>query len=603
MRRSDAIQAIKERLNLVDIARRYLDLKRSGTRWTAPCPFHQETKPSFSINEETGLFHCFGCNASGDLFSFYGRINNLDFSECLEHLAAEAGIELDARGRGGRTDGGARHRQQEERRRIERMHEFAATHYARNLAGPNGAACREYMERRGIDKALAEKFGLGWAMPDWRDLADALRRSGFDEALAVQAGLLGKSEKDGRARVYDRFRGRLIFPIRNPSNQVIAFGGRIIEDSDEAKYINSAASAIYKKGEHLYALPQARGKITIKGSVLLAEGYMDVLTLHQFGYEHAVGALGTALTPAQAKRLELVCSQVVVVFDGDAAGRKAAQRACELLLPRGLACRVAVLPQGQDVDEFLRQQGPEELDKVLEAAPDGLQYCLDVVKRHMAPREAVAWARAFLKNVGLAELFSRFASTLARELDLNEADLRAEAFALHKAAARPGKKAPSGAVVHHDLAAKGVAGVGSNAASIGGQDLVLERQILRLAARYPHRCGDLLDAGADLYLRTSWARAFWEKFLAHPAKELELHLDEEERKFWMNCLYGEAPPAKNEEGELAPLLQIIATRHKQTANRSFSAALRKTAGTGDFEGDMEYIRALRATQRMDDEQS
>ena len=595
MQRPDAIRAIKERLNLADIARRYVELKRNGPRWMAPCPFHQETKPSFSINEESGLFYCFGCQASGDLFDFYGRINGLDFRECLEQLAAEAGIELDARREGGRSgDGDARQRQRSERQQILRMYELAAAHYARNLAGPNGGVCRAYMEQRGIDKAIAERFGLGYALPGWQNLADALRRDGCDEALAVKAGLLGTSEKGGRA--YDHFRGRLIFPIRNLSDQVIAFGGRIIGNEDEAgspgedprgagkspaKYINSATSVIYTKGDQLYALPQARRHIGIKGNVLLTEGYMDVLTLHQFGYEYAVGVLGTALTPEQIKRLSGFTSQITLLFDGDAAGRKAAQRACELLLPRGLACQVVLLPQGKDIDELLRGQGAEEFEKLLAAAPDGLRFCLDTVKRGMAPREAVAWARDFLRKlVELPELYNRFASNLARALNLSEAELRGGVIARQQGRAAPGKQA----------------------ALSGGPDVVFERQILRFAARYPHRCRDLQEAGADVFLRTSGARDLWKKFFTHPPDEIQYYLDEREKAFWMRCHTGEAPPP-NEEGELAPLLQKIAMRHKRTANRSVAAALRKAAETGDFDGDMEYIIALRETQRTDDEQS
>ncbi|MDR2695644.1 MAG: DNA primase, partial [Deltaproteobacteria bacterium] len=514
MQKPDAIRAIKERLNLVDVARRYVELKRNGPRWMAPCPFHQETRPSFSINEESGLFYCFGCQASGDLFDFYGRINGLDFRECLEQLAAEAGIDLDAR-----REGGDGVRQRSERQRMLRMYELAAVHYARNLAGPNGAACRAYMERRGIDAALAGRFGLGYALPGWQDLADALRRNACDEALAIKAGLLGKSEKDGHGRAYDRFRGRLIFPIRNLSDQVIAFGGRIIGEGDEAKYINSADSAIYKKGDQLYALPQARRHIAARGSALLTEGYMDVLTLHQFGYEHAVGVLGTALTPEQVKRLSGFTSQIALLFDGDAAGRKAAQRACELLLPRGLACSVVLFPQGQDIDELLREQGPEELEKLLQAAPDGLRFCLDTVKRHMAPRDAVAWARDFLRKlVELPELYNQFASSLARALNLSEAELKGGVAARQKAAAPPE----------------------STAALSGGPDVVFERQILRFAARYPHRCRDLQEAGADVFLRTSRARGLWQKCFAHPAGEIQYHLEEREKAFWMRCRTGEA---------------------------------------------------------------
>ncbi len=587
MQRRDAVRLIKERLNLADIARRYVELRRNGPRWVAPCPFHQETKPSFSINEEEGLFYCFGCQASGDLFDFYGRINGLDFKESLEQLAAEAGVELDPRP-GGAGRGGAQ-KDRSERRIMLDMYTFAADHFQRNLSSPKAAVCREYMDRRGIDKDAAERFGLGWAMPEWRDLADALRRKGFDEGLAVRAGLLGRSDKSGNA--YDRFRGRLIFPIRNLSSQVIAFGGRIIGGEDEAKYINSSDSPIYKKGDQLYALPQARRAVAAQSAALLTEGYMDVLTLHQFGYAHAVGVLGTALTPEQIKRLSGFTSRIILLFDGDGAGRKAARRACELLLPRGLDCRVALMPQGEDIDSLLRTRGREAFEALLAAAPDGLRFCLDAVRREMAPREAVEWARAFLKDFDLPELYSRFASDLARGLNLAEADLRASAPARRKSPA--GGRAPA---------------AGAALAS-GGPDVVFEREILRFALRYPHRCGDLREAGADLFLKTSRARALWEKFFIHSADELPYCLDEREKAFRANCREGEAPPLVDGEGrsreeeELAPLLRKIEARHRRTASGAVSAALREAAAAGDFDGDMEYIGALRLTQRTDDGQS
>ena len=588
MRRQDAIRAIKERLSLVDIARRYVELKRNGLRWMAPCPFHQETKPSFSIDEATGRFYCFGCQATGDLFEFYGRYNGLDFQESLEQLAVEAGITLDARQEGKVLSGATRQEQRDERQQILHMHELAAAHYMRNLAGPDGAACRAYMERRGVHKELAERFGLGYALPSWQALADALRRSGCDERIAVQAGLLGKQEKEGRSRTYDRFRGRLIFPIRNLSNQIIAFGGRIIGEADEAKYINSADSLVYKKGDQLYALSQARRHIALKGNVLLTEGYMDVLTLHQFGYENAVGVLGTSLTQEQVKRLAGLTSQFVLLFDGDAPGRKAAQRACELLLPRGLMCTVVLLPQSKDIkdiDDFLRKEGTEAFEKLLGAAPDGLRFCLETVKRDMAPRDVVAWARNFLKSLDemkLPELFSKFASSFASSLNLSEAELRDGVLA---------RRPKNSQTLRRETVPS------------GGPDEVFERQILRYAARYPHRGQDLWNAGADVFLRTFWARDLWKKLFEYPADMVQYHLDERGKTFWMSCLTGEAPPLDNEEGELAPLLKKIAMRHKKTAHSSVAAALREVAGTDDFANDVEYISSLCETQRKDDEQS
>ena len=576
--RSDTIRAVKERLNLADIARRYMELKRNGTRWTACCPFHGETKPSFSINEEEGFFYCFGCQVSGDIFDFYSKINGLDFQETLEQLAAEAGITLDPR----RDTGQERTREKErgERRRMLAVYEFAAGHYAQNLHAKGATSCLEYMERRGIDKEAAERFGLGYALPEWGDLAKALHRGGFDEAFAVRAGLLAVNGEGRRA--YDRFRGRLIFPIHNLSRQVIAFGGRIIDGKEnEAKYINSSDSPIYKKGDHLYALPRARAAVAAQDRVLLTEGYMDVLTLHQFGYENAVGVLGTAFTPEQAKRLSAFTSHVLLLFDGDAAGRKAARRACEMLLPRGFHCRVVLLPQGEDIDSLLRSEGKECFELLMQTAPEGLRFCLDTVRRDMAPREAVVWARDFLKGFAeLPELYSRFASETARGLSLAEEELRGHA------PVKTGKTLPFRGSRPSD-----------------GPDAVFEREILRFAVRYPHRCPDLRGADADFFLKSTVGRALWAKFFAYSVEELAYCLDEREKAFWRQCREGEAPPLDNEEEELAALLKKLAARHKKKAIGSVSAALREAAGVDDFAGDMEYITALRKPQGTDDEQS
>ena len=265
-----------------------------------------------------------------------------------------------------------------------------------------------------------QRFGLGWAKREWQSLADALRRAGFDGRMAVESGLLGQS---GNGRAYDRFRGRLIFPIKSLSNQIIAFGGRIIGDEDEAKYINSADTPIYKKGEHLYGLAQARKGLVTKGRVLLTEGYMDVLTLHQFGYDNAVGVLGTALTPEQIKRLSGFVSQMTLLFDGDRAGRKAALRSCEMLLTRGLSCSVVLMPDGEGIDSLLRGAGPEAFEELQAQAPDGLRFCVDVLKA-LAPRETVEWARNFLRQVEIPELVSPYVSRLANHLQLSETDLR-----------------------------------------------------------------------------------------------------------------------------------------------------------------------------------
>ena len=582
MQRKDAIRTIKQRLNIADVVRRYVELKRNGPRWVAPCPFHQETKPSFSVNEEEGLFYCFGCQASGDLFDFYGRINGLDFKETLEQLAVEAGIQLDAwqgpGGQGGGQDGAQRvRREQSARQQMLRMYELAAAHFAANLAGPQGVECREYMDRRGLSEDIVKQFHLGWSLREWQALATALQRGGFQEKVAVESGLLGRSEKSGRG--YDRFRGRLIFPIKSLSNQVIAFGGRIIGQEDEAKYINSSDSPIYKKGDHLYGLAQARRGITLKGRALLTEGYMDVLTLHQFGYDNAVGVLGTALTPEQIKRLSGFTSTLVLLFDGDRAGRKAALRSCEMLLTKGLACKVVLMPEGEDIDSLLRGPGKEAFEALQAAAPDGLKFCTDVL-RDLAPRETVDWARNFLKKVEIPELVSPYASHLASCLGLSEVTLREGAAQAQKGR---GQAAPAAAPA-------------PNAGKSQMSRLAMrDRQIMMYAVRYPHRLEDLRARGADLTLSTAVARQLWDKIEQHGAEEVVYHLDQREKNFWVQCRTGEAPPLDNGDRELQGLIKELDAFDSATQKLSLSAALRENARTGDFEADLDYLRVLQET--------
>ena len=577
-RNSRAIQEIKRRLNMADLVRRYVELRRVGPRWVAPCPFHQETKPSFSVNEEEGFFYCFGCQAAGDLFDFYGRINGLNFRETLEQLAEETGVQLDA----APTRDDRKHDEAVSRRRqILRMHEVAVQHFAQNLTRPQGQECREYIERRGLSPAVIERFALGWSLRDWQALTSALRRAGFTDALGVEAALLGASNKgtpgdSGQSRVYDRFRGRLMFPIRALGGQTVAFGGRIIGSEDEAKYINSSDSPIYKKGEHLYGLAQARRSISQNNAAMLTEGYMDVVTLHQFGYEHAVGVLGTALTPEQIKRLSGFTANIELLFDGDRAGRKAALRACDMLLPRGLSCKVVLFPEGEDIDSLLRTKGKDAFEALRAAAPDGMAFCVQTL-RGMAPRDAVEWAKNFLQQLTLPELMSRYASQLATGLGLTETELRGH-FAERNRSRNEPLQNRTGTAGHDDTAVH------------ADRNAMRDRQIMTFAVRYPHALESLRAAGAQRALSGQWAKNLWDKLESRNPEEVVHELDEKEKRFWIRCRT-ESAPLNNEEGELAGLRQMLeAGRRSKTP---FAAALRQN--TADPETDTMYLHALNNT--------
>lgn len=576
----DAIKQIKERLGIVDLVRRYVDLKPNGPRWTAPCPFHQETKASFFVSEEKGFFYCFGCQASGDIFDFYAKINGLDFHETLVQLAAEIGIRIEF-GKGV-SDHGNIEQNRSQKTEMLKLHEISSSYFISCLQKAEAAECREYIEKRGLDNAIQKNFGIGFALREWNCLANTLRRGGFSLDSACDAGLLAKSSS---GKIYDRFRGRLIFPIKNLSGQVIAFGGRIINDCDEAKYINSADTPIYKKGDHLFGLYQARRAIASKGFAFLTEGYMDVLTLHQFGYENAVGVLGTALTIEQIKRLSGFASQIVLLFDGDNAGRKAALRSSEMFLTRGLICKVVLMPDGEDIDSLLRSRGKEYFEILIEKARNGLDFCIETIS-NFAPKDAIGWARNFLNHVELPELVGSYVSALALRLHISEYELRASLD----------KKTNNNGLTDHTVRSNELSGLCSLANKY-------EEQVLICAVRYPERLADLRSIGADLVLSSNPAIEFWKSLEEYNVDEIPHYLNGQQKIFWNKHRGPFAPPLVNGDTELASLKKLLENYYSVNQKTAISTALVHSSGPNDFENDLEYLRALQQTLEKSHEQS
>jgi DNA primase len=495
------IQTLKQRLNIVDVVRRYVSLRPGGGRQMGLCPFHQEKTPSFSVNEAEGFFYCFGCQAGGDVIDFYQRVNGLEFKDALEQLAAEAGIELTAF----KPDPEYDARQKLKRRCLE-MHEAAQEYYRRNLNLATGDVSRAYLRKRGMNSEMVAAFGLGASSDDWQGLATFLKGRGFTPEEGVQAGLLSQNE---RGKIYDRFRGRLIFPIQNLSGQVIAFGGRILTDG-EPKYLNSSDTPIYKKGEHLYGLFQARQAMTRSKRAILTEGYMDVLSLHQFGYKDACGVLGTALTQDQVKRVAGFCSRMVLIFDGDTAGRKAALRSAEMILQYGVSCSVVLMPDGEDVDSLLQSKGNEGLDACLDAAQDGLDYCLSVVREGFAPREIVGWANGFLAHLADNSLRPFYIPRLAQGLGLAEADLRRFGTGQGRLEQNvPGHAGTARSAIPPVRPMKVTAPVGVAT----GSDERNDRRYLALPIYYLDYAKDLDKRGFKALLLTDWAKSLWEKIV------------------------------------------------------------------------------------------
>jgi DNA primase len=516
------IQTLKQRLNIVDIVRRYVSLRPGGGRQMGLCPFHQEKTPSFSVNEAEGFYYCFGCGAGGDVIDFYQRVNGLEFKDALEQLAAEAGVEIKNFAPDPEYDA-----RQKLRRRCHEMHEAAQEYYRRNLNLATGDAARAYLRRRGMNAEMVKTFGLGASPDDWQGLADHLKAKGFSNEEAAQAGLLSKNE---RGRIYDRFRARLIFPIQNLSGQVIAFGGRILTDG-EPKYLNSSDTPIYKKGEHLYGLFQARQAMTRSKRAILTEGYMDVLSLHMFGYTDACGVLGTALTHDQVKRVAGFCSRMVLIFDGDNAGRKAALRSAEMILQFGVSCSVVRLPDGDDVDSLLQNHGNEGLDACLNAAQDGLDYCLEAVRTGFAPREIIGWANGFLANLADNSLRPFYIPRLAQGLGLAEADLR-------RFGGQQGRLGQEGQRSFQPRNASAQQRVSQpfNAPAVGADEKT-DRRYLALPIHYLDYAQELDKRGFGALLHTDWAKALWKKILAFDGEGNFIHgLEGQEKDEYLNII-------------------------------------------------------------------
>ncbi len=313
------LDEIRSRVDIVELVGRFVNLKKAGEHWKGLCPFHTEKTPSFTVNPKRGIFHCFGCGVGGDAFSFLMRQDRLAFPEAVRILAERSGVEL-PKERGPEVEG--------KLESLRRAMSLAAQFYIDALWAEDGAKARGYLERRGVDLEVARRFGLGWAPEGWNALLSHMGRQGVGEELLVSAGLAVRREN--APGFYDRFRGRVLFPIRDQQGRVVAFGGRGL-GSEEPKYLNSPETPLYVKGQMLYALDVAREGMKQKNRAVVVEGYLDCLMAHQHGFTETVAALGTAFTAAQLSLLRRYAEEVVSVFDADAAGIKATSRLEEML--------------------------------------------------------------------------------------------------------------------------------------------------------------------------------------------------------------------------------------------------------------------------------
>ncbi len=355
------LDELRNRISLAALIGRRVKLARKGREHMGLCPFHNEKTPSFTVSEDKGFYHCFGCGAHGDAIGFLMRAERLSFLEAVERLAAEAGLEVP------KSSPEERERAKKQATLLDAV-EAACAFYQRELRAPGGRAALDYLRSRGLDDETIARFRLGYAPTQRGVLAGALEKAGVSRALALEAGVLGQPE--GGGETFDRFRGRVIFPIADRRGRIVAFGGRILGEG-QPKYLNSPDGPLFHKGEMLYGLALARAAIAEQETVLVCEGYMDVIALHRAGFAHAVAPLGTALTERQIELLWRFAPEPILCLDGDEAGRRAALRAAQRALPLlkpGMSLRFAMLPAGEDPDSLLRARGPQAMREVLDAA-------------------------------------------------------------------------------------------------------------------------------------------------------------------------------------------------------------------------------------------
>ncbi|MCK9273768.1 MAG: DNA primase [Syntrophales bacterium] len=416
----ETIEEIKRRTNIVDLVSEFVTLKKAGRNFTGLCPFHSEKTPSFSVNPEKQIYRCFGCGEGGDIFTFLMKVNNSSFPEAVQYLAVKAGIEIPKLKK---TDDAAK--DDNDREKLIKVNRIAAGFFSKNYFAEKGRPARDYIAARGMQTGIAEIFQLGYALPGWRNLKNYLSAAKVPDKYAQSAGLIIKSDSG----FYDRFRGRLIFPIENISGEIVAFGGRDLGNG-EPKYLNSPESPIYVKGDNLYGLYRTKNEVRKNDYLVIVEGYFDLISLWNAGIKNVAASLGTALTRRQAELIRRFTRNVVIIFDGDEAGRGAIERSLSIFLDIGMHVRVVKLPEGLDPDDYVKKFGKEALDAIIVSAPSAVDYYLEsVMGEGRSLEDKVENAKSAILFIGaISDVIQRnlFIKRTAEKFGLDEALIKSE---------------------------------------------------------------------------------------------------------------------------------------------------------------------------------
>lgn len=461
MKSDNLIEDIKSRLDIVDVISDYMELKKAGLNFKANCPFHSEKTPSFMVSQNKQIFHCFGCNAGGDIFGFVMKYENITFQEALKLLAKKAGIKL--------AEYKFEKDLSEKKDRLNAVQKEALDFYKKSLK-ESKKAC-EYLKSRNISNEMIDAFSLGYAHKEWRLLCNHLREKGFEESFIAQSGLVFSGEKG----FYDIFRDRIIFPIFNIHGDPIAFGGRAM-DNTMPKYLNTPETLLFKKSETLYGLNIARDEIRKKDYVMIVEGYFDVIMCRQHGFLNVVAPLGTALTSGHIKKISRFTKKMLLIFDNDAAGIAAAKRSIAAINEQGFKCKVLLLPEGDDPDSFLRKNNSRAFQARLAKAKSIVDFFLSLRGDRTDNIRAIL---SLISGTGDQILKEEFLKELSEKSGINESVLRKESVKIPF-----GQKKRIGAGTSADTASSGA-----------GESLRYDEAVLLLSAivSFPEKAPQIFE--------------------------------------------------------------------------------------------------------------
>ncbi len=551
------IEDVLSHNDIADVISQYVALRPKGRRLWGLCPFHGEKTPSFSVNTDEQFYYCFGCHAGGNVFSFIQHIEHCDYYEAILRLAERAHLPIPA----GAENGGSSSQFQAERSAMYNACTWAARWFHEQLISSTGKEAYAYLRQRGLGLRTIKRFGLGFAPDGWHNIASALQSHGVGEKELLQTALL--MQKDGRT--YDAFRNRIIFPILDTRQRVVGFGGRVM-DGSQPKYLNSPDTPIYNKRKNLYGLHMLRGQQNIP-QIVLTEGYMDVISLHQVGVATAVASLGTALTPEQAALIGRYSKEVVLAYDGDEAGIKASQRALPILQEKGLHARVMTIPDAMDPDDMARKYPLEQIQEWIEQASEATDYRLAALRRGKNlsdPQQRMQYVQTVCREV-IAPMESAIErgvviGQLHLETGISEVDIRAEVERLLQNTM--GRENPSG----RDLVMHSSENIRQNkpgdADGISTEDAARsawEKTVLSLAVHEKAAYGEIRSVMEEVgYLNPLHARAaaFLEEHATDAIPKV-LHLAEEDVRSLLGELLTKEFPASSRDQILTDCLRAI----------------------------------------------